>query len=540
MVNPQPTRTVRGQVLRPDNTPLSGIKGFTVQAFDAISPTNIVPLGNPVALPADGKYQITYTWSSPNPSRNQPNLLVRVVSQGAIVGQASKQFAGMKETLDITVNVPPPPPPTFNLFCTVKEQTTGATRPNLRVDATFRVSNQVLLTPSSTTNADGNVSFAVDRALFNNLPSGQSITVTFQVFQGTQLLQTSSSIPNLQPEDQKFDILVTLPPKNYLVKGTIRQSNGAVLAGAIVHADNVKQGTRLGTSRTDSNGNYEIHYTLAAEASDPDLVISVYNEQGQPLAISPRRDNAKSEETIDLIVNIPEPPIVEDPLIVKGEIRQADGTPLANTLVRAVDKDMRTEQLLGEQRTNTQGYYEIRYTRSQFSRAEKQSADLIVRVFDSNNQEIQQLTATTDTNTPLETIAIKDAQGNTRDTPIWFNAPAVAIINLSIIDPRYRGLSEYERYLQELTPLLESIPLGNLEAEDIIFLAKETTINSQHITFLRDAFRLSQQTAITPPAFYGLFRQNLPTDLSFLLARDPKNGAVRSSDRSRTISFLLA
>ena len=101
MVNPQPTRTVRGQVLRPDNTPLSGIKGFTVQAFDAISPTNIVPLGNPVALPADGKYQITYTWSSPNPSRNQPNLLVRVVSQGAIVGQASKQFAGMKETLEI-------------------------------------------------------------------------------------------------------------------------------------------------------------------------------------------------------------------------------------------------------------------------------------------------------------------------------------------------------------------------------------------------------------------------------------------------------
>jgi protein-tyrosine-phosphatase len=243
-----------------------------------------------------------------------------------------------------------------------------------------------------------------------------------------------------------------------------------------------------------------------------------------------------------LIVNIPEPPIVEDPLIVKGEIRQADGTPLANTLVRAVDKDMRTEQLLGEQRTNTQGYYEIRYTRSQFSRAEKQSADLIVRVFDSNNQEIQQLTATTDTNTPLETIAIKDAQGNTRDTPIWFNAPAVAIINLSIIDPRYRGLSEYERYLQELTPLLESIPLGNLEAEDIIFLAKETTINSQHITFLRDAFRLSQQTAITPPAFYGLFRQNLPTDLSFLLARDPQEwrSALQRSLQDNIIPAGLA
>ena len=83
MVNPQPTRTVSGQILRTNNTPF-GEPGFTVRAFDAIPPNNI-PLSAPIPLSTNGSYRIPYTWQSTG-GRNGPNLLVRVFNpQGAIV-----------------------------------------------------------------------------------------------------------------------------------------------------------------------------------------------------------------------------------------------------------------------------------------------------------------------------------------------------------------------------------------------------------------------------------------------------------------------
>ncbi|MFL5661392.1 MAG: peptidoglycan-binding protein, partial [Ktedonobacteraceae bacterium] len=55
--------------------------------------------------------------------------------------------------------------------------------------------------------------------------------------------------------------------------------------------------------------------------------------------------------------------------VVKGQIRQADGSPLVGGVVRAFDKDLRSEDQLNETTTDKDGHYEITYTSAQFRRA---------------------------------------------------------------------------------------------------------------------------------------------------------------------------
>ena len=180
--------------------------------------------------------------------------------------------------------------------------------------------------------------------------------------------------------------------------------------------------------------------------------------------------------------------------IVRGQVRQADGTAITGSIVRAFDKDLpslRSEGELGKATTDKDGRYEITYTAEQFRRAEKKTADLIVRVF---NQEP----------TPVAS------------SPIIFNAGPEETVDLVVEGSM---LSEYERYLKELAPLLEKIRIADLIEEDIIFLTGETGIDTQHLSFLVVAATLADKTNLPAEVFYGLFRQNLPTDLLALLAQ---------------------
>jgi peptidoglycan hydrolase-like protein with peptidoglycan-binding domain len=126
--------------------------------------------------------------------------------------------------------------------------------------------------------------------------------------------------------------------------------------------------------------------------------------------------------------------------VVRGHVRKADGSPLIEAIVRAFDKDLRHEERLGEAVTDGSGRYEIAYTAAQFRRAEKKRADLIVRVFGKQDQEL---------------IA----------SDILFNAQTEEMVNLMIGGGEYRGPSEYEQLLAEITPVLENVPLTELSEE---------------------------------------------------------------------------
>jgi peptidoglycan hydrolase-like protein with peptidoglycan-binding domain len=68
--------------------------------------------------------------------------------------------------------------------------------------------------------------------------------------------------------------------------------------------------------------------------------------------------------------------------VVQGTVRLAkSNTAAKGVLVRAFGKDPRSEDLLGEAVSDEQGSYRITYDAAQFARAEKNTADLIVRAF---------------------------------------------------------------------------------------------------------------------------------------------------------------
>ena len=132
--------------------------------------------------------------------------------------------------------------------------------------------------------------------------------------------------------------------------------------------------------------------------------------------------------------------------VVQGRVRQAKRRrSLPGMVVRAYDQGLRRAQLLGEAITDRRGDYEIPYTADQLRRAEKRSADLVVRVFDSEGQELAA-------------------------SEIYFNAPQVAEIDLVVTPREAPEPSEYERLVAALRPILEDVQLAELTEADVDFL----------------------------------------------------------------------
>ena len=192
---------------------------------------------------------------------------------------------------------------------------------------------------------------------------------------------------------------------------------------------------------------------------------------------------------------------------VSGLIRTETGAPAMGATVRAFDKDLRHEQFLGEAIiTETSGRYVITYSADQFRRAEKKTADLIVRASDVNN--------------------------NLRaESTIRFNASDEEGIDLTFgpisTVPRPR-LSELEELQQSIEPIREDIPYRDFDDADLTHLTEETvragvtTVTEhrtirQHLEFLRLADQFKSRTVLPLAAFYGWFRQNQPRVLEDLL-----------------------
>ena len=98
--------------------------------------------------------------------------------------------------------------------------------------------------------------------------------------------------------------------------------------------------------------------------------------------------------------------------VVRGTVNTSDGQPLSGAVVRAFDRDLRQEQPLGEAVTN-EGKYEILYSDQQFRRAEKGSADLVIKAFAANDSLLAA-------------------------SPVLFNAPPSANVDLTIPAENWR------------------------------------------------------------------------------------------------------
>jgi hypothetical protein len=143
--------------------------------------------------------------------------------------------------------------------------------------------------------------------------------------------------------------------------------------------------------------------------------------------------------------NEQDPPQAPDPCSSKAK-SDPPATPRP-PLVRGYDKDMRTEESLGETTADDEGRYEIRYTAAQFRRAEKGSADLRIAVVNDDGREI--------------------ASSN-----IVFNAGPETTIDAIAGGRQAQTTPEYEALVAELAPVIQGVPLWELTDDDMTFLAR--------------------------------------------------------------------
>ncbi len=209
--------------------------------------------------------------------------------------------------------------------------------------------------------------------------------------------------------------------------------------------------------------------------------------------------------------------VVTPPFVVKGLVRETDGTPIAGVTVQAYDQDLRLDTLLGQARTNQQGTFSISYRASQFKRPGKTSADLYVKASDATGKQVA-------------------------ESPVWFHAPATTEIDLTRDNQPFRGPSEIQSVQTTLAPILQKIAPEDLTASDITYLVGGTGLNALQVDHFSTAASLAKATGIDSQTFYGLARSALPTDLTNLLATDPaaQKQAIQAAAAQNLIPPSLA
>ncbi|WP_039914212.1 Tc toxin subunit A-related protein [Cellvibrio mixtus] len=300
---------------------------------------------------------------------------------------------------------------------------------------------------------------------------------------------------------------------NYVVTGIITNAKThAGLANTAVRAFDADGAIRtlLGQTQTDTKGRYRIEFhpsvfqNTPAERGGPDLIIEVFSQPGDvSLGISMKHNNCQQATTIDLAVMIPD-------LNVFGNVIDSNKQLQKNIIVTAWDRDLRKRQLLGSAITDEKGNYSINYNIDQFVAADvvgRNKPWLIIEAQRKANGEIEQ------------SIVIKPDQ-----------VERFQRVDLLLKPAAEKSLSEWEQITQMVSPLLaeqaddgDNLQPGELNDDDIQFIASETALEYSHITawslahVMQDAALVlfDEEHALEAmvvsksggPLFYGLIRQ---------------------------------
>lgn len=334
--------------------------------------------------------------------------------------------------------------------------------------------------------ADGSyrIEYTVDQLI---KPEKKSASLHVRAFrQGAQV--TSEKKPNAAPLET---VNLTIPedapepepePEPYVVAGRVTYDDGRPFAGGLVHAfhedkeNNILIG--LGEDTTGADGRYTIRYSKPPRLASINLRVAVMDSDGKILRQSDVIKGAGPFEMVDLIV-----PSQDQPeYIVKGIVRLSDGFPAAGLQVSAFDKDLRSEQMLGKSQTDKLGSYRIPYLSSQFIKAEKGSADLVIKVFASDDT----------------MLAV---------SPVLFNAPSEAEVDITIPAEAQQPPTLFEKINQAIAPLLEDLKVDDLEEnqdqQDISFLSGETGFKKEDLARFVLAFKLAK-VGIRPEFWFVL------------------------------------
>lgn len=221
---------------------------------------------------------------------------------------------------------------------------------------------------------------------------------------------------------------------------------------------------------------------------------------------------------------------------VEGLVFQADGTPLTAT-VKALDKNLREDTLLGDSKTNSTGFYEIHFAADHFTKSGKTGPDLYIRV---------------ETAQANETSALRNNAGRLEEID-WVAGGKARVV----------AAPEFQRLNTILSSRLGTVRLADLKKDDkqddFSWLAQQTGESEAYIRLLSDAHRLAPGGVSPELVFAALYggltgtpqdlyvqREQLPE----LVARAAQNGLIAprsqqeintdlASIRSAAFNYLL-
>ncbi|MBN1428901.1 MAG: carboxypeptidase regulatory-like domain-containing protein, partial [Anaerolineae bacterium] len=246
--------------------------------------------------------------------------------------------------------------------------------------------------------------------------------------------------------------------------------------------------TLLGSATTGIEGDYQLAFQVSTleevfSGRRGELLLNVLDGSGQLIHSTEvwlPEDIQPGEMTVDISIDglsASEDNSSDDACTVHGRILQPDGRPAVGFTVKAFDKDLHQELLLGEATTGEDGSYSIAYSASQFSRPDKTQADLVVRAYGLDGEE-------------------------SAASPIILGAPADQLVELVVGNQAYRGPSEYEQLKTLVEPLLGDTAISELDEQDVAYLAAKTGLDPLHVAYYIKSTRLEAQSTIDAEVFW--------------------------------------
>jgi hypothetical protein len=206
------------------------------------------------------------------------------------------------------------------------------------------------------------------------------------------------------------------------------------------------------------------------------------------------------------------------PYAVSGTVTDADGLPLEKATVVAFDCDLRASKEIGRARTGKTGAYRIAYKASRLFKGHT-VADLRVQVLGEGGK-------------PL------------LSSPITFNAPRQAKIDLALGGPAHAQPSELSSLLDKVTPLLGQLTPAELEEsgehQDLSFIAGQTGLIRERLGYWAAASRLAITTELPVELLYGLFRSGVPADAHVTVLASSTQGVDLQENAQRLLEGVLS
>lgn len=303
--------------------------------------------------------------------------------------------------------------------------------------------------------------------------------------------------------------------KTYIINGKLTpQGQGKNVSGLLIEVlFQVKNKTIHGDKiQSDEQGLFQLKYPQdifkgLGQTIPIQVTFTVYQEGKK---ISSKGSIARlipKETKVELYVW---PSVEAKTYKVFGKVMNQLGLPYREGVVQVYDIDVRSEQLLAKTTLKKDGSYECVYRQDQFSRYEKETADLQIEISNKEGELLHR-------------------------TPIYFNVQIEQLIDI-IIDQKNEGPSEYEFQFSEIKHLT-TVSLEELNYEDFKIIHEETQIPLLFLKFMQLDALFSKQFQFGMMMFYGLFRQGITTQLEFL--RQVSNQKLNNSINQSITSLII-